>query len=269
MQRFNVLAVLVAGILSSGAVLAETNHHESSTRWHLDDDDDGAGGCRKAGRGKAVTLPATKLYLEHNATAGDTGVHGLFDGLDWTELCVYDPSGRQVLAVQPKAQLKTQAISGIFFESREPPNAQVPIADILANFPEGLYSVRGTTLDGKRMTGAATFTHNIPAAPVVIFPQDGAVVSASDLVIMWEPVTQTLTGGALSPTAYEVIVIKDVANDPHGFSRPNLDVHVPPTQTTLSIPSEFLEPNTAYKLEVLVLEVSGNQTITEGYFQTQ
>ena len=63
MQLFNVLAMLVAGFLVSGTALAENSYHESGTRWHLDDDGDGAGGCRKAGQGKAVTLPAAKWYL--------------------------------------------------------------------------------------------------------------------------------------------------------------------------------------------------------------
>lgn len=103
--------------------------------------DDGDEACSSSG-GPAAQLPATKLFIEHNATDADTGVHGLFDGLDWIKLCVYDPRGRQILEVEPKRQLHRQAISGIFFESAEPPNDEVPIAKILARFPEGQYSVR-------------------------------------------------------------------------------------------------------------------------------
>ncbi len=160
-------------------------------------------------------------------------------------------------------------MSGIFFESREPPNDEVPIAEILARFPAGLYSVRGLTLDGRRMTGAATFTHDIPAAPIITFPQDGGVVSSSNLVVMWNHVSTTLTGAPLNRTGYEVIITKDVPDDPNGFSRPQLDVHLPPSRTRLTIPRQFLEPGTRYELEVLVLEVSGNQTITSLFFETQ
>ena len=38
---------------------------------------------------------------------------------------------------------------------------------------------------------------------------------------------------------------------------------LPPTQTSVSVPAEFLEPDTDYKLEVIAQEESGNRTITE------
>ena len=60
-----------------------------------------------------------------------------------------------------------------------------------------------------------------------------------------------------------------VADDPNGFSRPTFDVHVLPSLTALEVPSEFLEPNTPYELEVLALEKSGNQTITVIHFETK
>ena len=69
-------------------------------------------------------------------------------------------------------------------------------------------------------------------------------------------------------SGYEVIVTKENHDDPHGFSRPIYDVHVPPAVTALSFPVEFLEPDTVYELEVLALEDSGNQTISVGFFLT-
>ncbi len=226
-----------------------------------EDDDD----CR----GPAVRLPATKLFIEHNSTAEDTGVHGFFDGLDWTKLSIYDPRGRLVLEVEPKRQMRTQSISGIFFESAEPPNEEVPIEEILARFPAGRYAVRGCAKDGRRLSGAATFTHNIPAAPVIVFPQEDGVVSAAGFTAMWNHVTTTLDGRPLNRTGYEIILTKDVPDDPHGFSRPALSVHVPPSETSLTIPHEFLEPDSRYEIEIIVLEVSGNQTITSLFFRTQ
>jgi hypothetical protein len=224
--------------------------------------------CSSSG-GPAVQLPATKLIIEHNATDGDTGVHGLFDGVNWIKLCVDDPHGVQILVVEPKGQLREQSISGIFFESAEPPNTEVPIAEFLSRFPEGQYSIRGRAKDGRRLTGAARLTHTIPAAPVITFPQDGGVVPASDLEVRWTPVTTTLNGNPLNPTGYQVIITKDVKDDPHGFSRPTFDVHVLPSVTALTVSKEFLEPNKTYELEVLALEASGNQTISVLFFQTQ
>jgi len=109
-------------------------------------DDSAPVDCTSSTTGAAVRLPTTKLIIEHNSTDEDTGVHGAFDGLNWSELCVFDPNGRQVLGVRPQGQLKALTMSGIFFESREPPNDEFSIADLMAQFPEGLYSIRGTTL---------------------------------------------------------------------------------------------------------------------------
>ena len=65
-----------------------------------------------------------------------------------------------------------------------------------------------------------------------------------------------------------MIITKEVQDDPHGFSRPTDDVHVPASVNSLSVPAEFLESNTVYELEVLALEKSGNQTISVGFFNT-
>jgi hypothetical protein len=37
-----------------------------------------------------------------------------------------------------------------------------------------------------------------------------------------------------------------------------------PNVTKVTVPPEFLEPNTDYKFEVLAIEAGGNQSITEG-----
>ena len=87
-------------------------------------------------------------------------------------------------------------------------------------------------------------------------------------MIGWDRVTKTVAGGPVDITGYEVIVTKEVEDDPNGFSRPTYDVHIPPTVNRLRVPAVFLEADTVYELEVLALEVSGNQTITVGFFRT-
>jgi len=44
---------------------------------------------------------------------------------------------------------------------------------------------------------------------------------------------------------------------------------LPTSKSTMPVPEEFLEDGTEYKLEVLAIEASGNQTITEGAFETE
>lgn len=217
----------------------------------------------------AKKIATAKLFIEHNATDQDTGVHGAFDDVGWSRLCVFDPTGRQVLGVKPEGQLGDLTLGGIFFESREPPNSEFSLADLMAAFPEGRYEVRGTSFDGTGLTGFATFTHDIPAAPTVTSPLENAVVSINNLVIEWNDVTQTVDGRPVTITGYEVIITKDVRDDPHGFSRPTFDVHVPADRNRLSVPVEFLERRTEYELEVLALETSGNQTISVLFFKTQ
>lgn len=226
--------------------------------------------------GRSTKIAAAKLIIEYNATDDDIGVHGAFDDDGWKRLCVFDPSGRPVLHVRPRGQLLDLTVAGIFFESREPPVSGFSFADLRAAFPEGGYTVRGESFDGTILVGSATFTHDVPAAPSITAPElaedpkgtRANPVPLDGLVIDWDRVTRTVDGGPLSITGYEVIVTKEIHDDPHGFSRPIYDVHVPPTVDRLPVPTEFLQPDTVYELEVLALEVSGNQTISVGFFKT-
>ena len=233
--------------------------------------------CREDGspQGQQAKIATAKLIIEYNFTDDDLGVHGAFDDHGWSELCVFDPSGRPIAVVDPLRQLNDLTMAGIFFESREPPGSQFSMADLVAAFPEGRYTVRGTSFDGTILVGNALFTHDVPAPPMITSPeiapepdQTGTPVPRANLVIGWDPVTETVTHEPVTISGYEVIITKDVADDPNGFSRPTYDVHVPATLNSLSVPMEFLEPNTVYELEVLALERSGNQTISVGFFMT-
>jgi hypothetical protein len=218
--------------------------------------------------GSKTKIATAKLIIENNATDRDLGVHGAFDDQGWSKLCVFDPSGRQVLAVTPRSQLKDLTMAGIFFESREPPIEEFSFADLKAKFPEGQYRVRGLSFDGTQLVGSATFTHDVPAAPTVTAPADGAVVDPGALKVEWQDVTQTIEGKPVTITGYQVIVTKENHVDPNGFSQPIYDVHVGPDRNSLRVPNEFLDPGTEYELEVLALEKSGNQTISVSFFTT-
>jgi hypothetical protein len=232
--------------------------------------------CNFPMSGRSTRIASAKLIVEFNATDDDIGVHGAFDDDGWKRLCVFDPNGRPVLHVGPRGQLLDLTMAGIFFESREPPASEFSFADLKTAFPEGGYSVRGESFDGTTLTGSATFSHDVPAAPVITAPalaEDpkgtrGNAVPLEGLVIDWDQVTETVDGEPVSITGYEVIITKEEHDDPHGFSRPIYDVHVPVSADRLPVPRAFLQPNTVYELEVLALEVSGNQTISVGFFKT-
>jgi hypothetical protein len=217
-----------------------------------------------------------RLYIEHNATDQDTGVHGMFDQEGLTEACLQKPDGTPIMLVDPKNRLNKLGINQFFFESREPPAEEYSIADLKADFPEGQYRISGIDFKGKRRVGTALFTHAIPAPPEIVSPTvvpeekaDQNTVSPSGLTVRWRQVRQTLDGRPVDISGYEVIVTRVNFNDPNSLSRPEYDVHVPPERTELAVPAGFLQPGTLYELEILALEDSGNQTISVGFFTTR
>lgn len=222
-------------------------------------------------------LEVAKLYVEHNATDEDTGVHGLFGGEAWSELCIWDPNGTLIFFADPQAQLGDLRIADLFFESREPGNDEYTVDDLRASFPAGPYAVGGTDFEGTPRVATAVFTHDIPSEPDITSPDlaedeesaAAALVASEDLTVEWEEVTTTVFDDPVTIIGYEVIVTKVDHDDPNGLSRPVYDVHVGPETRSLPVPSGFLEPATLYELEVLALEVSGNQTIGLGFFTTE
>jgi hypothetical protein len=217
----------------------------------------------------------TQLFIEYNATDDDAGVHGLV-GSDGTRgICLIKPDGTEMIVLDTVEQFRDLGISDFFFESREPPADEYSIADLEKDFPEGKYRLSGIGFDGTPRVGTALFTHDIPAAPVIRSPElaeeetaADVVLPTSGVVVGWEPVTTTLDGAPLAVTGYEVIVTQVEHEDPNGQSRPVYDVHLPADRTELAVVDGFLLPDTVYELEVLVLEESGNQTISLGFFTT-
>ena len=219
-----------------------------------------------------------KIYIEHNATDADTGIHGVFGGEPWREICVLDPTGSQIWLVDPLGALGALGGSEYFFESNEPPNDEYSIDDLKRDFPEGDYAVSGTDHEGIVRVGAATLTHTIPAepSPQITSPslheQPEAITSTrpvDSMVVEWEPVTETIDGEPVTLSGYEVIVTMEDFNDPHGQSLPVYGVHVGPDVTSLAVVDGWLLPGTVYELEVIAIEEFGNQTIGLGFFRTE
>lgn len=220
-------------------------------------------------------IAAARLIIEYNHTDGDIGVHGYGDDDGWSELCVFDPSGALVLHIDPQAQLGELGLGSFFFESREPPEEVWDYAALKAAFPEGNYAVRAKLFDGTGREGVARFTTLVPQPPVITAPalvedeeDDAPRVAVADLEVTWEPVTASLDERTPEITGYELIVTDEEYEDPDGFSKPELDVHLGPGATGFTVPAAFLRPGRLYEVEVLALEASGNQTIALGFFAT-
>ena len=217
-----------------------------------------------------------RVYIEHNATDKDTGLHGMFDQEGLVKGCLRTPDGTEILLVDPVNPLDDLGINQFFFESREPPNAEYSIADLKADFPEGNYLISGVDYEGTKRVGSALFTHAIPRPPKIVEPRlvgeeqaESNRRPATGLIIDWEPVSETIDGEPVEIAGYEVIVTQEEYDAPHNLSRPEYDVHVPADLTKLAVPRGFLQPDTLYEVEVLALEESGNQTIRVGFFTTE
>ena len=74
-------------------------------------------------------------------------------------------------------------------------------------------------------------------------------------------VPEPVPGPGIDIDGYRAIVERE---DP--FRK--FEVDLPASQTSVTIPSEFVEPGTDYKIEVQSIERSGNQTISEIPFRT-
>ncbi len=218
---------------------------------------------RAGGKGNEFPFSRSKMIIEFNSTDNDVGAQVLLDGEPWKQVKIESPDGRKLLNIRTSSSLRKQGITELFFESSEPSLDDVPLAEFLARFPEGIYEFEGTTIDGIELEGQAVFTHVIPAGPEIIAPAEGAVVDPDNFVIAWVPVTQTIMGSSdITIRGYQLVVEQE---DP-------LRVHsmdLPATVTSVRIPPEFfLLKNTVHKFEVLAIEEGGNQTITSGSFVT-
>ena len=219
-----------------------------------------------------IPLKEAKLNIEHNATDNDTGFQGFVDSEGWQRLEVTGPNG-VVLSFEGRGALGTLGLTELFFETVEPENADVPIAEILATLPEGKYEFKGTAMEagsgGGPTAGTAWLTHKIPAGPVLKSPAAGATVSAGDLDVSWSPVTQTIDGASVNIVAYQLIIEKDQEPHPHLIGKQGMSMFLPASVTGIKVPKGFLEPGTPYLWEVLAIEESGNQTLSSSEFQTE
>jgi hypothetical protein len=201
-----------------------------------------------------VQLEIAKIFWEYNSSANDLGVQVSLDGEDWKKLKIINPKDRTIFAVEGKGPYKKLGLTELFFEGAEPTLTEFPRDDLLALFPEGTYQFKGKTVDGAPLEGTSTFSHAIPDGPVVT----AVLGPGNSLVISWTAVTAPPPGFPAKPiniVGYQVIV------DP-------FQVTVPGTARMVTVSPEFVAslPPGPVPFEVLAIDVTGNQTITEGTF---
>jgi hypothetical protein len=157
------------------------------------------------GEGRApLEFDVAQIRIEKNATARDAGIQMLLDAEDWKRVAIYLPrGGPRIMQVRASSSVGRIGVTELFFESAEPSLDDLPLKDLLRMFPEGRYRLVGETTDGREMVGTARLTHDIPAGPTVVTPEQGAVTQADDTLIDWEPVVRPV---GIEIAGYQVIV---------------------------------------------------------------
>jgi hypothetical protein len=198
-------------------------------------------------------LAQAELIVEENATDGDAGLQVFLDGDPWNSMKISGPDGKTFLDISAVGRLENFGLTELFSESSEPPFDEFPIEDFKALWPAGRYTFTGTTIEGQKMTARATLSHDIPNGPVITSPTDGSTVPGGNVVASWNAGPQP---AGVEIVGYQVVVERE--NPLRVFS-----VDLPASANSVTIPSEYVESGTDYKLEVLAIEASGNQTLTE------
>jgi len=203
-----------------------------------------------------IVLDQSRIFIEFNSSANDLGFHVFVDGEDWRKLKIKNPVGRTIFAVEGKGAFGKLGLTELFFEGAEPSLDEFPREELLALFPEGEYEFEGRTADRETLEGEGTLSHAVPAPPDVSVRVD----TNDTLVISWERVTEPAEGfeGPIDIVGYQVIV-------------GSFQVTLPASSTSVTVPPEFVASldTGEHGFEVLAIDSSGNQTITEGSFETE
>jgi hypothetical protein len=134
----------------------------------------------------------------------------------------------------------------------------VPLAELLARFPEGTYDFEGVTVDGTEIAGQDKLSHAVRAGPQVFVETAGASRrirwTRGDTVAI-DPAGGEFPHRPINVVGYQIIV-------------GSFQVTLPGSATSIVIPPEYFASLTrgSHGFEVLAIDASGNQTITSEVF---
>jgi hypothetical protein len=200
-----------------------------------------------------VQFSIGNIYWEYNSSANDLGVHVTLDGEDWKGLVIENPDEEILFQVKGRGPYREFGMTELFFEGAEPSLDEVPLEELLEQFPEGTYEFSGFTVSGEEIEREDSFTHAIPDGPNV-----SSKLRGDQLKINWTRVTAPPPGFPDEPihiVGYQVIV-------------ESFQLTLPPDVFSVTVPPEFVRTLAfgEHQYEVLAIERSGNQTLREGSF---
>lgn len=205
--------------------------------------------------GQEIPFKEARIYIEYNQTANDLGYHVSLDAEDWKRLDIENPNEVLIFSVRGFAAYRQLGMTELFFEGAEPNLDDFPLDDLLGLFPEGEYEFSGVTVDNIELESVSTLSHAVPNGPANVRATLG---TGNRLVIRWDRVTTHPEGfpeRPISIVGYQVIV------------KP-FQVTVPGHVLSVTVPPEFVAtlPRGENLFEVLAIDASGNQSITESSF---
>lgn len=219
----------------------------------------GACGGGNENNNNATSTPAAdilafadaEIFLEQNFTDGDSEVVILAKGGDegLQSFQLVGPNG--VIIYNFDSPKNGQNIGGreIILESPEPSVHN----EVLAAYPEGVYTFVGETVSGIKFKSTAQLSHALSAPASITFPTEAATVLRSALTVTWEPVT-----GAEE----YVVELKNTATDL------SLAVQVPADINAFQTPPQWIVPGAEYQVSVTVVNDAGNKVSSELSFFT-
>ena len=210
-------------------------------------------------KSKPIRLAAATLIIEVNDTDGDAGLQFFLDGEPWNSMTISDPNGRVIVDVDARGRLRDWGLTELFSESNEPPFSEVPLAEFKGRFPEGKYTFAGETIEGEKVVGAATLSHDIPEGPEITSPADGATVGRRGVVARWKAPPEP---PGIDIVGYRVIATRDDELRVY-------QVELPASARKVPIPAVFLESGHEYELEIQAIEESGNWTFATSFFSVR
>ena len=213
------------------------------------------------GAGETVPFKEARLITEINATDGDAGLQVFLDHEPWRSVAIARPNGSKILDVTTDGALQDYGLTELFSESSEPPFTEFPLEEFKKLFPEGNYTFTGETIDGTKMQSTVPFTHDFPSGPKIRSPKDDSTIEQDDVVVRWTPGTQP---AGVTLKGFQVLVVRE-SGPKRVFS-----ADLPAAARSIRIPAEFMQAGVEeYKAEVLAIDVSGNQTLSEVAFSTR
>lgn len=269
-----LLAVAMAAALAAAASQASFGQQNGD-----DDDDEDE---------EELEFEEAGLFFELNDTDGDLGLQGFVDGEAWKSLEIAGPEGPNddveepvLMSIWLRNALRRQGLTEFSFESEEPGFDELSPAQFFRRFPQGVYELEGTTLEGQEIEAEVRLSHVLAAAPARItvngMPQapncdsDDLPEVSGPVTIDWSPVTRSHPTIGIPNQDVRVVEYQFVGEIERDRNPEEVvfQVNLPRNVTQYTLPTEFTRLSTdgEVKYEIITKLSNGNLTAVESCFE--